>query len=185
MLLASLRRALFAATAITTFLASVPAADAACNASGPPMLDVFLAGRGLGEAVHGQLMEAAGRAGAGESVKSLAALDHALGSLNTQVWGLYWVSLYSRRLHEVLERLDSKPPGPVTRYYDRWDGSQMNASVATIGRDAETVEALLARTRGLSQEQAAALQQHLGRIRRELQGCTFDTDPVSNYPPPP
>ena len=177
-----------AAAAIAAFIVSMPAA--ACSASGPSMLGLFLAGRGLGEAVHGQLVEAVGRRGNSgerweESVQSLVALDHALGNLNTQIWGQYWVSLYGRRLHEVLERLDSKPPGPVTRYYDRWDGSQMNSSVASVTRDADAVDALLARTRVLSQEQSAAIQQHLGRIREELQGCITEQDPLSNYPPAP
>jgi len=153
------------------------------------MLGLFLAGRALGDAVHAQLLDAVARRDlAGERweerVRSLAELDHALGALNTQVWGQYWVSLYGRRLHEVLDRLD-KPPGAISRYYQRWDGSQMNSSVASVTRDADAVDALLARTPVLSSEQAAELQQHLGRIRRELQGCTTEQDPLSNYPPPP
>lgn len=185
MYLTAIRRALLSAAATVTFLVSVPNAGAACNASGPSMLGLFLTGRGLSDAVHGQLMEAASRDSTAEGVKSLAALGHALGALNTQVWGLYWISLYSRRLHEMLERPDSKPPGPVTRYYDRWDGSQINGSVANVTRDADAVDALLARTRVLSQEQSAAIQQHLGRVREELQGCITEQDPLSNYPPAP
>ena len=172
-----------------TFIVSVPAAGAACSATAPSMLGLFLAGRQLSDAVHGQLLDAVSRRdNLGErgedGVKSLAELDHALGNLNIQVWGQYWVSLYGRRLHEVLERLDSKPPGPVTRYYDRWDGSQINGSVANVTRDADAVDALLARTRGLSHEQSVAIQQHLGRIRKEVEGCTSEQDPLSNYPPP-
>jgi len=168
-----LRRALLVTVAIGTFMVSVPSA-AACTASGPSMLGLFLAGRGLSDAVHGELVEAMSRVSTEEQVKSLSALDHALGDLNLRVWGLYWVSVYSRRLHEVLDKLDSNPPGPVTLYYDRWDRTQLIDSVAMVNRETVTVDDLLARTRGLSSEQSSALQQHLGRIRKELLGCATE-----------
>lgn len=182
------KRAHLAVAVIAAFIVSMPAA--ACSASGPSILGLFLDGRRLSDAVHEQLVEAVSRRDnlegrAQESATSLVELDHALSTLSTHLWGQYLVSLYSRRLHEVLDRLDSKPPGPVTSYYDRWDGSQINSSVLLVTRDADAVDAALARTRVLSREQSAMLQQHLGRIREELQGCIVDRDSLSNFLYPP
>jgi hypothetical protein len=98
-------------------------------------------------------------------------LGHALSKLNTSILGLYWVNIYSRRLHEVLEQLDSKPPGPVTQYYDRWDGSQLVSSATMLKRDLDSVNKLLPQTTGISAEQTEMLQQFLRQIDNELKGC--------------
>lgn len=161
-----------AVAAIAIFMASMSSAAATCRATGPSVLDLFLSGQNISNTIHEQLIEAAGRREtAGERVKSLLALDHALNNLNTKVWGLYWVSLYSGHLHEILGQLDSKPPGPVTQYYDRWDGAQLGSSAALVKHEANTVNNLLTRTSGVSAEHSAILQQYLRRIDNELLGC--------------
>ena len=111
------------------------------------------------------------QANAAPQARSLSALGHALSKLNTSIWGLYWVNIYSRRLHEVLDQLDSKPPGPVTQYYDRWDSSQLVSSAATLKRELDSVGKLLVHAQGVSAQQTAMLQQFLRQIDNELEGC--------------
>ena len=153
-------------------------AGAACGATGPVMLGLHLSGRELGDTVHGQVARMAGRRDAAQAgVEPLAELDAALAALNTHVWGLYWVTLYSRRLHEVLDQLDSKPPGPVTLYYDRWDKSQLTNSAALTLRNAAIVREALARTSALAPEPSAKLRKYLEDIVRDLRGCSTDEMP--------
>jgi len=146
-------------TLLALALATLPAAPAgaACEITGPSMLDLYLAGRDLGDAVHAQ-----GRPD--------AALDAALGKLNAQVWGLYWVSLYSRRLHEVLDQLD-KPPGAVTRYYQRWDASQLATSAALTMKDWAAADEALRSAQGLTPERTQILASYLERVKREVRDC--------------
>lgn len=167
-----LPQTLRAAAIMTLYIASMSSAIAACNPVAPALLDFFLSGRRLSDEIHGQLIQSAGqRNSTEERLKSLSALDHELSILNANVWGLYWVSLYSRRLHEVLDQLDSKPPGPVTQYYDRWDATQLDNATSSVIRESGTVGALLARTSALSPELSEKMLQHLGRIDEELRGC--------------
>jgi hypothetical protein len=176
---ASARRvALVAAMVAATGIAQPLSAAPACGATGPVMLGLYLAGRELGDAVHGQVARMAGRRDAAESGgEALADLDAALAALNTQVWGLYWVSLYSRRLHEVLDQLDAKPPGPVTRYYDRWDESQLTNAAALTLRHADAVGSVLARAGAVAPAQSAKLRQYLDDIGRDLRGCAPEKQP--------
>ncbi len=142
------------------------------------MLGLYLAGREVGDAVHGLVARMAGpRDAAQAGGETLAELDAALGTLNTQVWGLYWVSLYSRRLHEVLDQLDSKPPGPVPRYYDRWDATQLATSAALTLRNADLVASALARASTVPPQESAKLRQYLEDIGRELRGCAAEYRP--------
>jgi hypothetical protein len=152
---------------------SMPSAAAPCNASAPYLLNLFLSGQKISDTIHEQTLqtlEQPGNAAAG--ARSLSMLGHALSKLNTSILGLYWVNIYSRRLHEVLEQLDSKPPGPVTQYYDRWDGSQLVSSATMLKRDLDSVNKLLPQTTGISAEQTEMLQQFLRQIDNELKGCT-------------
>jgi hypothetical protein len=170
----ALLRASHVAAVIVLCIASMSSAMAACNPVAPALLDFFLSGRRLSDEIHGQLIQSAGqRNSTEEKLKSLSTLDHELSILNANVWGLYWVSLYSRRLHEVLDQLDSKPPGPVTQYYDRWDATQLHNAITPVIRDSGAVGALLARTRVLSPALSEKMHQHLGRIDEELRGCPF------------
>ncbi len=146
-----------------------------CEASGPAMLAVYLHGREIGDAVHSQVqqvMHAQDTKSNGAAV--LLELDRAMATLETQVWGFYWVSLYSRRLHEVLEQLDTKPPGPVSAYYDRWDASQSATSAALIRNSAGAVRAVLVRAVALAPENAANILKYLERMGKELRGCTSE-----------
>lgn len=157
---------------MVTGITFMPSAIAACNPSAPAILDLFLSGRNLDDVIRAEWMEHSSPPDkAEEKVKSLSVFHHTLGDLNTRIWGLYWVSLYSRRLHEVLDQLDSKPPGPVTQYYDRWDATQLNSSVALVAHQAKTVGDLLARTGSLPTGLEGELRQHLVHIDRELRGC--------------
>jgi len=172
------RTALAAALLAAACLALPLRAAAACDATGPGMLGLYLAGRDFGDAVHAKLARMAREQDAAQvGGEALADLDAALGALNTQLWGLYWVSLYSRRLHEVLDQLDSKPPGPVTHYYDRWDTSQLSTSAALTLRTAVLVGDALTRASAVSPEQSAKLRQYLEDIRRGLDGCAPEKRP--------
>lgn len=161
-----------AAVAFALCMSSVPSAIASCNASAPYLLSLFLSGQKLSDMFNEQAMQNAGhRNNPAQRAQSLSALSHALSKLNTSIWGFYWVSIYSRRLHEVLDQLDSKPPGPVTQYYDRWDGTQLVGSAAMLKRELDSVDKMLLHIQGISAEQTAMLQQFLRQIDNELVGC--------------
>jgi len=132
-------------------------AGAACEITGPSMLDLYLSGRNLGDAVR-------------SPGQPDAVLDASLTRLNTQIWGLYWVSLYSRRLREVLDQLD-KPPGAVTRYYQRWDASQLATSAALTMKELAVADEALRAAQGLTPERAQTLGSYLERVRREVRDC--------------
>jgi hypothetical protein len=148
-------------------------AATSCNSSGPYLQNLFLSGQKFSDMIHEQALKTPElQANAAPTARSLSVLGHALSKLNTSIWGLYWVNIYSRRLHEVLDQLDSKPPGPVTQYYDRWDSSQVVSSAAMLKRDLDSVNKLLPQTPGVSAEQKEMLQQFLRQIENELEGCT-------------
>ena len=165
---------------VVTWLASgwmARAAHAAqvCEASGPAMLAVYLTGREIGDTVHRQVLQAMPTQDAKvNAATALADLDRAMAALETQVWGFYWVSLYSRRLHEVLEQLDSKPPGPVTSYYNRWDASQSATSSSLLRNTAGAASAALARAIDLAPANAANVRKYLDQIGAELRGCASE-----------
>ena len=168
----SLVRAFTVVAAVALCTSSVSSAAASCNSSGPYLQNLFLSGQKFSDMIHEQALKTSElQANAAPHVRSLSALGHALSKLNTSIWGLYWVNIYSRRLHEVLEQLDSKPPGPVTQYYDRWDGSQLVSSATMLKRDLDSVKKLLPQTTGISPEQTEMLQQFLRQIDNELKGC--------------
>ncbi len=154
---------------IALFAAAAPLRGAAqgCAATDPAMLDMYLAGRELAEAVHAQLI-----AQSSKPIEPLASLEASMSALNTHAFGFYWVSLYSRRLHEVLDQLDSKPPGPVTRYYDHWDRTQLVTSANLVLRDAAKVSEALARAEGIPEAQSQRLRGYLANVRSALAGCT-------------
>jgi len=174
----ALRKTLLAGVVTVICISSMSNAAASCNVTGPAMLDLFLYGRGLGDAFQGKIVNAEMQKGNEENkVETLSVLDHALSTLNTQIWGLYWVSLYSRRLHEVLYKLDSKPPGPTTLYFDRWDTVQLNGLVDQVMHERAAVGDLLVHQNGLPTELSEKLQQYLGRISNELLGCAMKKQP--------
>lgn len=167
------RGALIAALVAAVCLAVPLSAAADCDANGPHMLSLFLAGREIGNAVHTQVEQKLPQAtGALAETKMLFELDAALGQLNTQVWGMYWVTNYSRRLYEVLDQLDSKPPGPVTQYYARWSRAQLTSSATLTMSDVGRVGDALARAKAVSPEQSARLRKYLDDLNQDLQGCT-------------
>ena len=163
-------------TVVAAFaLCASPTALAAtsCNSSGPYLQNLFLSGQKFSDMIHEQALKTPElQTNAAPPARSLSVLGHELSKLNTSIWGLYWVNIYSRRLHEVLDQLDSKPPGPVTQYYDRWDSSQLVNSAAMLKRDLDSVNKLLPQTPGVSAEQKEMLQQFLRQIENELQACT-------------
>lgn len=160
------------------------AARAACDINGPAMLDLYLTGREAGSTVRAAIV----RGASSQRVSDVVTLDAAVGALNAEIWGLYWLSLYSRRLHEVLEQVDEGrqlPPtslstGTVRGYYTRWDASQLSSSAAMTLRTAAEVATALARvepqgsaaaTAALLPEEAAKLRQYAVRVSTELQAC--------------
>jgi hypothetical protein len=162
---------LIAAFALCT--ASLPSAAASCNSSGPYLQNLLLSGQKFSDMIHEQTLQSLEQPGnTAARARSLSVLGHALSKLNTSIWGLYWVNIYSRRLHEILDQLDSKPPGPVTQYYDRWDSSQLLSSAAMLKRELDSVNKLLLQTTGVSAEQTEMLQQFLRQIENELNSCT-------------
>jgi hypothetical protein len=168
----SLVRVMTVVAAFALCTSSMPSAAAPCNASAPYLLNLLLSGQKISDTIHEQTLqtlEQPGNAAAG--ARSLSMLGHALSKLNNSILGLYWVNIYSRRLHEILEQLDSKPPGPVTQYYDRWDGSQLVGSAAMLKRDLDSVNRLLSQAPGVSAEHTEMLQQFLRQIDNELEGC--------------
>jgi len=135
-----------------------------------------LSARSLGESVHGQVVEASGRPDTVVAeFRSLLALDAAIGNLEARVLGQYYLSLYSRRLREVLALFDLRPAGTAAADYDRWDRAQWADSVALIAREAGEVSSALARVSGVASEQTTKLKQFLGRIGTELRGCAPDS----------
>jgi hypothetical protein len=154
--------------AIAAFALPTPAL-ANCDLSGPAMLDLYLAGREIGDAVRA----------ASTRSDTASALDAANSALNTNIWGLYWISLYSRRLHEVLEQVDAgrevSPIGSVRGYYSRWDASQLVNSATLALRSARDVDDALTRAEAAATipvSDDAKLRQYVARVGKELQGCT-------------
>lgn len=164
---------------------AMPAAHAACDISAPAMLDLYLTGREAAASVRAFIARSASTAGTGNVVE----LDAAVEQLNAEVWGLYWLSLYSRRLHEVLEQVDagkelpahSFSRGTVHGYYTRWDASQLTSSAKMAVRSAASVGTALVQVEKLVGADGVAaflpaesvkLRQYAARAGNELQACT-------------
>lgn len=158
-------KAFTAAVTLTLCLSSIPSAIASCNASAPYLLSLFLSGQKISDTIHEQQVNQTA------PNPSLSALHLNFSRLQTSLWGFYWVNIYSRRLHEVLDQLDSKPPGPITQYYDRWDGTQLAGSSSMLKRDVDIVGKLLPHTQELAAELTASMQQFLRQIETEIAGC--------------
>lgn len=153
----------------------------ACDVNGPAMLDLYMAGRKAAESDRA-IIERSAVAG---KLTAALTLDAAVNALNTEIWGFYWLALYSRRLHEVLEQVDAtrKLPsqslitGTVRAYYSRWDVSQLTTSAARVVHAAGQVANALDGAEKIGATtilptEAAALRQFATRAANELQDCT-------------
>jgi len=148
---------------VASILVTPPVLAQVCAVSDPAMLDLYLSGSDISQRLR--------RARVSRDAAEEPTLPAALDALNTHVWGLYWVSLYSRRLHEVLGELDPKQ-GPVSQYYSRWDATQLATSAALVLREVNTVRARLEPASLLPQEEDKALRTHLERVSTALRGCS-------------
>lgn len=154
------------------FAIPIRAAHAACAAIAPELQGLFLAGRSITEGVHALWADSAERRSAlGSELQNVIVLDDELAKLNQSVWGTYWVALYHRRLHEVLDQLDPKTRDPAVAYYTRWSGSQLMNSATTVLQNVDRVRGAAARAGAVPQVVRSDLAEHLDRVARSLSGC--------------
>lgn len=159
---------------------AVTTAATACDVSGPAMLDLYMTGR-TAAATDRTIIERSAAAG---TLTSALTLDATVNALNTEIWGIYWLVLYSRRLHEVLEQVDparelpsqSLITGTVRGYYSRWDAAQLTATATRVVHAAGQVVTALDRAESaggttILPTEAARLRQFAARAVNELQGC--------------
>lgn len=148
-------------------------ASAQCAAIAPEQQGLFLSGRSIAEGVHALWADSAGRRNAlGAELQPVIVLDDELAKLNQSVWGTYWVALYHRRLHEVLDQLDPKTRDPVVTYYTKWSGSQLTNSATSVLENVDRVRGAAARAGAVPQVIRSDLAEHLDRVARSLAGCT-------------
>ena len=147
-------------------------ARAQCVVISPEQQGLFLAGRSIADGVHLLWADSGERRNAlGAELQPVIALDDELAKLNQSVWGLYWVALYHRRLHEVLDQLDPKTRDPVVAYYTRWSGSQLTTSATAVLQNVDRARSAAARAVAVPQVIRNDLAEHLDRVARSLAGC--------------
>lgn len=168
---AGLAACLVAAT--LAFVVPVRTVHAACAAISPELQGLFLAGRSIADGVHALWADSGDRRNAlGAELQAVINLDDELSKLNQAVWGTYWVALYHRRLHEVLDQLDPKTRDPVVAYYTRWSGSQLTNSAATMLQDVDRVRSAAVRAGAVPEVVRKDLAEHLERVVKSVAGCT-------------